>query len=100
MRIRDFIFPAVMCLLTVATVHRYRSVRHFIDQSREYVFVVEADGNQVPRIKSDLEGATFQRVDGELMEDGRYKFTVRCPPEKVGLMWSMLGKFSERRALD
>lgn len=100
MRIRDYIFPSVMCLLTLATVYRYREVKQFINQSREYSFVVDADGDQASRIKSGLEGATFQRVDGQALDDGRYMFTVRCPPDKLWMMWSILGKFSERRALD
>lgn len=91
-------FPLVMCALTLATVYRYGVVRNFISDSREYTFVVEADGDRVPRIKADLQGATFQRVEGEQLEDGLYKITLRCPPDKVGIMWSILNKMTDRRA--
>ena len=87
-----------MCLLTLATVYRYAAVRDFIRDSREYTFVVEADDSRVSRIKSDLEGATFQRVEEEMVEDGLYRITVRCPPDKVGVMWSVLNRLSDRRA--
>lgn len=97
MRIRDLVFPVVMCLLTLATVYRYGVVRDFIRHSREYSFVVEADGSSLGRIKSGLEGATFQKVEEEALEDGRYRIKIRCPPDKVGLMWSMLNRFSDRR---
>lgn len=87
-----------MCALTLATVYRYCVVRDFINDSREYSFVVEADGDSVPRIKADLRGATFQSVEEEMIEDGLYKITVRCPPDKVGSVWSFISRMTERRA--
>lgn len=96
MRTRDLAFPLLMCALTLATVYRYGVVRDFIRESREYTFVVKADGHDVSRIKSSLEGATFQRVEGEMVEDGVYRITVRCPPDKVGNVWSLLGRLSGR----
>lgn len=97
MRTRDLVFPLIMCALTLATVYRYGTVREFIRDSREYTFVVEADSCEVSRIKSGLAGATFQPVEGEMVEDGVYRITVRCPPEKVGSVWSLLGRLCERR---
>jgi hypothetical protein len=92
MRTRDLVFPLVMCFLTLATVYRYAIVRDFISDSREYSFVVEADGDKLPRIKADLRGVTFQDVEEERIEDGLYRITLRCPPDKVGLMWSFLSR--------
>ena len=95
MRIRDYAFALVMCFLTVLTAFRYGSVRRFVEQSREYSFVVDADASSLERMKADLRGATFQGVEGEAMEDGRYRLTVRCPPDKVGFIWSLINRKSD-----
>lgn len=100
MRPRDLLFPLVMCLLTLATVYRYGAVRRFIDESREYTFVLAADEGSISRIKADLRGATFQRVDEESVEDGVYRITVRCPPDKLGRMWLLLGRMSDEEVQD
>lgn len=98
MRMRDYLFAAVMCVLTLATAYRYGSVRRFVEESREYSFVVEMDGADLGRVKSDLKGVTFQGVEGEAIDDGLYRITVRCPPDKVGLVWSLINRMSEKRA--
>lgn len=98
MRIRDYAFALVMGVLTVATAARYASVRRFVDSSREYSFVVEADEASLERMKSGLRGATFQGVEGQAIEDGVYRITVRCPPDKVGAVWHLINRMSERRA--
>jgi len=92
MRIRDFSFALVMCLITLVTAYRYGLVRDFVRCSREYSFVVEADGDTLSRMKSDLEDATFQRVEETMIEDGVYRITVKCPPDKVGSLWSLLAR--------
>jgi hypothetical protein len=98
MRMRDYAFAIAMCVLTLATAYRYGSVRRFVDRSREYSFVVEMDEAGMMRMKSDLRGATFQGVEGEAIDDGLYRITVRCPPDKVGLVWSLINRMSEKRA--
>ena len=85
-----------MCVLTLATVYRYGAVKSFVESSQEYSFVVEADEASLSRIKSELQGATFQKVEQEMIEDGVYRITVKCPPDKVGFMWLLLDKFSGR----
>jgi len=97
MRKTDYFFAVVMCLLTLATVYRYSVVREFVRDSREYSFIVEADDSSFTRMKSDLRGATFQRVQGEMVEDGVYRITVKCPPEKVGAVWSLMNRISGGR---
>lgn len=94
---RDYAFALLMGVLTVATAVRYASVRRFVDSSREYSFVVEVDEASIDRMKSGLREATFQGVDGEALEDGLYRITVRCPPDKVGAVWSLINRMSERR---
>lgn len=98
MRMRDYAFALVMGVLTVATAVRYGAVRRFVDSSREYSFVVEADEASLGRMKSGLRGATFQGVEGEAIEDGLYRITVRCPPDKVGAIWSLINRMSDRGA--
>jgi hypothetical protein len=45
-------------------------------------------------MKADLMNRTHQPVDEELLKDGHYKLTFRCPPEKIGFVFSMLDKFN------
>lgn len=97
MRFRDFSFALVMCFLTLATAYRYGAVKRFVRDSKEYTFFVEADRDRLKDMKSRLRGATFQSVGDEMVEDGLYRITVKCPPENLGIIWSMVGRMSERR---
>ena len=96
MRPKDIVFPLLMCFLTLATVYRYGVVKKFVESSQEYSFVVEADDVRLSQIKSELQGVTFQKVEQEMIEDGVYRITVKCPPDKVGLLWLLLDKFPSR----
>lgn len=92
---RRYAFPVVMCLLAILTVAKYRSIVHFKSESREYSFVVSADKSEISGVKSRLQNYTYQSVDDEMIEEGLYRLTVRCPPDKIGFIKGTLMKFSE-----
>jgi len=83
-----------MCLLTVLTIAKYRSIVLFKNESREFTFVVSADKSEISGVKSKLENYTYQSVDDEMIEEGLYKLTVRCPPDKIGFIKGLVLKFS------
>jgi len=83
-----------MFLLTALTVAKYRSIVVFKNESREFTFVVSADKSAMSGVKSKLESYTYQPVEDEMVEDGLYRLTVRCPPDKIGIIKGMLLKFS------
>jgi hypothetical protein len=87
-----------MCLITLATVYRYSVVRGSIRDSREYTFLVETDDTSFIRMKSDLKHANFRRVRGEFVEEGVYRITVKCPPEKISAAWSIMNRVSAGRS--
>lgn len=97
MRIRDYAFALIMCILTLITAFRYAAIRRFVDGSERYSFVVEADNQTVAEMKRKLEGATFQAVRDEMLDEGVYRITVKCPPEKVTSVWVLLSNILERR---
>jgi len=64
---------------------------------REYNFVVRTDDEGVVKIRSDLAVADLHGVRQSQIEDGLYRITVRCPPEKIGAMWSVMSGLLDRR---
>ena len=91
---RKYFFPLMMFLLTVLTVAKYSSIVSFKSRSEEFTFVVSADKAEISGVKSKLENYTYQPVEDEMVEEGLYRLTVRCPPDKIGLIKGMLIKFS------
>ncbi len=83
----------MLCLMLL-TLLRYVEIRNFESKSKEYSFVVEGKFADVSAMKADLSNRTRQPVDEELITDGQYKLTFRCPPEKIGFVFSMLDKFN------
>jgi len=90
---RKYFFPLAMFLLTALTVAKYRSIVVFKNESREFTFVVSADKSAMSGVKSKLENYTYQPVEDEMVEEGLYRLTFRCPPDKIGLIKGMI-KFS------
>lgn len=97
MRMKDYAFALIMCVLTLMTAFRYVAIRRFVDGSERYSFVIEADKQTVVEMKRKLEGVTFQSVIDEMLDEGVYKITVKCPPEKVTSVWVLLSNILERR---
>lgn len=92
---KRYFFPVVMCLLTVLTVAKYRSIVAFKNESEEFTFVVSVDKSEISDVKNRIQNYTFQAVDDEMIGDGLYKLTVRCPPDKIGFIKNMMSRFSE-----
>ena len=90
MKIRGYILPLAMCILTVATVARYSQLAETRKSGQEYNFLVRTDEDGVMKIRSDLAEADLHRVEDSEIEDGLYRITVRCPPEKARSMWSVM----------
>lgn len=86
-----------MCVLTMATAVSYTRIVHLRRAGREYNFVVRTDDEGVVKIRSDLAVADLHGVRQSQIEDGLYRITVRCPPEKIGAMWSVMSGLLDRR---
>ena len=93
MKLRDFAFPLVMCLLTAATAWRYGSIVDSNKGTKVYSFLLETDRDGFSRIASGLEGSVCREVGGEEVSDGLYRLTVRCPPDKVSTVWDAIKGF-------
>lgn len=93
-RLRGYIFPALMCLLTVATAAMYGRVAGL---GGEYSFVVRTDEAGLSRMMADLELADLHEFEAGEVEDGLYRIVVKCPKGKVGAMMRVMESFSERR---
>ncbi len=83
-----------MFFLMLLTLWRYAEIRDFESKSKEHSFVVEGEFINVSAMKADLRNLTRQPVEEEIVTDGQYKLTFRCPPEKIGSVLSMLDKFN------
>lgn len=92
---KKYLFPLLMCTLAILTIAKYRSIVSFKDQSKEFTFVVSADKAEISDVKNRLEKYTYQSVEDEMIEEGVYRLTVRCPPDKVGFVKGMMMRFSE-----
>lgn len=82
--------PLAMCILTVATVAKYAQLAEIKRAGQEYNFLVRTDEEGVMKIRSDLAAADLHGVDENEIEDGLYRITVRCPPDKARSMWFVM----------
>jgi hypothetical protein len=89
-----YLFPFMMFSLMLITLLKYSEIRDFKSNSKEHSFMVEGKFVDISAMKADLMNRTHQPVDEELVKDGQYKLTFRCPPEKIGFVFSMLDKFN------
>jgi hypothetical protein len=81
-----------MCLIASMTVYRYVEISRFREKSVEYDFVVSAGDTEMADIKSMIRGMTFQSVDDEIIDEGIHRLTVRCPPDKIGIVKELLSR--------
>lgn len=88
MRFRGYIFPALMCLLTVATAVRYAQVS---EENKVYHFVVRTDEDGLSRIMNSLTVADIRGVEKAEIDDGLYRISVRCSKDKLGVLWPIFG---------
>lgn len=95
-RLRGYIFPVLMCLLTVATAAMYGRIATL---GAEYSFVVKTDEGGLSRMMADLALADLHEFEAGEVEDGLYRIVVKCPKGKVGAMMRVMESFSERRAI-
>ena len=78
-----------MAFLTLATSIRLYQIDKFKRKSENFAVVVSQQ--DFLKVKSELENITYQPVDGEELEDGSYRLTFRCPPEKIQNLLSLIG---------
>lgn len=97
MQSRGFVFPVIMCLLTVATVVGYSRIVDLRRLGQEYNFVVRTDSEGVSEIRAHLADNDFCRVEEVEISEGLYRITFRCPADKVGAMWSVINRIVENR---
>lgn len=83
-----FIF--LMIFLSVLTIAKYREIYRIKSNSKEFTFVIEGDEKEILSLKSNIQGITYQPVDGEKIEEGKYKLKIRCPPDKINYVWNLL----------
>jgi hypothetical protein len=88
MGFKKFVFPVAMVFLMVMTIAKYDQIRRFRASSKEYSFVVVRE--DVEAVKEKLESITYQPVEEEVLYDGSRRLIVRCPPDKLGMISSIL----------
>lgn len=86
----NYVFASVMLVLAMLTMARYRQISDFRSKSQEFVFVVSGDKSEISAAKTDLSKLTFQPVEEEMIEQGIYRLRVKCPPDKVRYISSIL----------
>jgi len=76
-----------MIIMSLATVYKYSYIKHFVNNSREYVIIMNS--KDVYGLKYDLKRITFQNVE-EITNKEKSKFIIKCPPEKLGVIAHLL----------
>lgn len=87
---RNYTFVATMIFLASLTAIKYKHIRDFKNNSVEYTFMVEGDKSDISSVKSRIQSLTYQSVDDEMIEEGLYRLTVRCPPDNLSSISSLL----------
>ncbi len=72
-----------MIFMVLLTIMKYVEITNFRDKSQEYSFVLDGNNTQISALKADLQTLTFQEVKEEILEDGKYRLTFRCPPDRI-----------------
>ena len=88
----SYFFATAMLLIATMTVYRYVEIKSFKDKSVSYDFVVNAGETEMSDIKNRLRGMTFQSVDDQIIDEGTHRLTVRCPPDKIGLVREFISR--------
>jgi hypothetical protein len=89
-----------MFFLMMLTLWRYSEIKDFELESKKHSLVVEGEFVNISAMKADLQNLTHQPVDEELVTDGQYNWTFRCPPEKIGFVFSLFDKFGLKGRVD
>lgn len=87
-----FFFTLLMIGLSALTMLKYKEINDIKANSREFTFVVRGDEDKITHLKADIQNITFQPVNGEQIEEGRYRIKIRCPPDKIN---SILSRFAQ-----
>ncbi len=87
---RVFIF--LMIFLSVLTVAKYRKIYYIKSNSKEFTFVIEGDEKKISNLKLNIQEITYQQVDEEKIEEGKYRLRIKCPPDRINYIWSLLSK--------
>lgn len=95
-KFKPFVFPLIMLLLGFATVARYSAIQSFRSKSKDHPMVVET--GDIEAVERALRGATFQPIEMELISGDRYRIVVRCPPDKIGYISSLIHRMGARQA--
>lgn len=79
-----------MLFLTSLTIFRYKEIRDFRNKSKEFTFVVSGDDLSLTTATEQLHQFTYQNVEKEALDNGLYRIKIKCPPDKVGGIRSLL----------
>jgi len=85
-------FVFLMIFLSILTGLKYREIHYFKVNSENFSFAVSGDEDQILKLKSNIQNMTYQEVEYEKIENGKYLFRFRCPPDKVNFIISKLEK--------
>lgn len=88
MKTKGYFFIVIMTVLMTATSVRFYQIDRFKKSSEKFSVVVSEESFK--KVKSGLEDITFQPVEEELLDDGSYRLTFRCPPEKLQNLWRLI----------
>lgn len=86
----NYSFVALMLLLASLTFFKYKEISDFRSKSEEFTFVVAGDDSSVAAAAGRLQHLTYQNVEKEPMDGGRYRLRIKCPPDKIGGIKSLL----------
>lgn len=92
MRFKNIFFPLIMLTLGFLTFLKYKEIKTFHEQSKDYTFIVSANQSKISSIKENLQNYTYQTVYEEKLEEGNYKITVKCPPDKIKFINKIVDK--------
>lgn len=86
------VFIFLMFFLSTLTVAKYAHICYIKSKSKDFAFVVEANREQIYNLKLNIQEITYQHVDEEEIEEGKYRLRIKCPPERMNHIWPLLSK--------
>lgn len=79
-----------MLFLSTLTILKYREIYYFKSNSENFSFSVNVNEDQILKLKSNIQIMTYQEVEYEEIENGKYLLRFRCPPDRINFVLSRL----------
>lgn len=94
------VFFALMFLLSALTVIKYRDINYIKNNSAEFSLIVDGDEEKINDLKANIQSMTYQPVEYEELDGGKYRIVFQYPPDRINSLLSRLQRVGEEKNVE